>query len=76
VTPYFLNTTDQESLRNVPTVLLLVGERRTPFHIHQSLLFAASHFFTANLTTGFAQTTTYTIAIPEEDADTVEPFVH
>jgi hypothetical protein len=57
-------------------VLLLVGEPRTSFRIHQSLLFATSHFFTANLTTGFAETTTQTIALPEEEADTVELFVH
>lgn len=71
-----MTNADCASLRNVPTALLLVGEQQTSFHVHQSLLFAASPFFTANLKSGFEETNTQTVTLVEEDADTVDLFVH
>jgi hypothetical protein len=66
---------DYASLQNVPIALLLVGEQRTPFYVHQSLLIAASRFFTANLMTGFEETTTQTVTLLEEEDDTIDLFV-
>lgn len=70
-----MSNADHASLRNVPIALLLVGEQRTPFHVHQSLLIAASRFFTANLTTGFEETTTQTVTLLEEEDANVDLFV-
>ena len=63
------------SLRNVPTALLLVGEQRIPFNVHQTLLCAASPYFIANLKHGFEETSTQTITLPEEDANDINLFV-
>ena len=65
-----------QSLLTVPTALLLVGEQRTSFHVHQSLLIAYSRFFFSNLTAGFEETTTQTVTLPEEDVETVDLIVH
>ena len=60
---------------NVPTVTLLVGENKTPYHVHMNLLCDASSFFKAAFTSQFREGSEKKMDLPEEDQDMFDSFV-
>lgn len=63
------------SLRNVPTIKVMVGASQDPFHLHKDIFCEVSSFFRAALTGAFREANDQTVSLLEEDLDTFEKFV-
>ena len=61
---------------NVSTVTLVVGEKKTPFHLHMDILCEASSFFKAAFLGNFKESSEKTMQLTEDDEDTFELFVN
>ena len=60
----------------VDTVTLIVGETKTPFRIHEDLLFENSTYFKATFGSGFREGASREITLPEDETKIVDRFVH
>ncbi|KAJ4295562.1 hypothetical protein N0V90_007575 [Kalmusia sp. IMI 367209] len=59
-----------------PLVTIIVGENKTAFTIHASLLINSSEFFRAALQGGFSEAGTKTITFHDESPTTIQLFKH
>jgi hypothetical protein len=66
---------DQPSFRGVTFATLIVGPQHEYFHVHRNRLDAASVWFTKILGSGFEETATQRITLPEDDPSIVHLFV-
>ena len=66
---------DQPSFRGVTITTLVVGTQHECFHVHRNRLDTASVWFTKTLTSGFEETATQRIPLPEDDPNIVHLFV-